>query len=93
VDRDVDAVCTAQYLARMGDICPRLAAAQGLGSEVGTVRAANPPHGRGAGVVPAAARALLDEFTAYGPADRVQHELQRWAGAVPCCTATSTAAT
>ena len=88
VDRDVDAAravaaaCTAQYLARMGDIYPRLVAAQGLGSEVGTVRAANPPHGRGAGVVPAAAQALLDEFTAYGPADRVKHELEQWAGAV-----------
>jgi 5,10-methylenetetrahydromethanopterin reductase len=88
VDRDtsaartVAAACTAQYLARMGDIYPRLITAQGLGSEVEAVRAANPTHERGAGVVPSTAQALLDEFTAYGDPASVQQQLQRWADAV-----------
>jgi hypothetical protein len=66
----------------MGDLYPRLITAQGLGSEVGAVRAANPVHGRGAGVVPPAAQALLDEFTAYGDPASVQQQLHRWADAV-----------
>jgi len=87
VDRDVDAAravaaaCTAQYLARMGDIYPRLIASQGLGSEVAVVQDANPVQARGAGVVPPAAQVLLDEFTAYGDAASVREQLQRWAGA------------
>jgi len=88
VDRDTDAAravaaaCTAQYLARMGDIYPRLITAQGLGAEVGIVRAANPARGRDAGLVPPAAQALLDEFTAYGDPESVQQQLERWAEAV-----------
>jgi alkanesulfonate monooxygenase SsuD/methylene tetrahydromethanopterin reductase-like flavin-dependent oxidoreductase (luciferase family) len=87
VDRNLDAAravaaaCTAQYLARMGDLYPSLITAQGLGSEVAVVRDANPVHGRGAGVVPPAAQALLDEFTAYGDASRVREKLEGWAGA------------
>ncbi|MGN9914255.1 LLM class flavin-dependent oxidoreductase [Phytohabitans sp. LJ34] len=80
--RAVAAACTSQYLARMGDVYPRLIAAQGLGAEVDLVRAANPPHAPGAGVVPPDAQALLDEFTAYGDEASVQRQLQRWADAV-----------
>jgi alkanesulfonate monooxygenase SsuD/methylene tetrahydromethanopterin reductase-like flavin-dependent oxidoreductase (luciferase family) len=88
VDRDADAAravaaaSTALYLVRMGDIYPRLITAQGLGAEVGAVRAANPVHGPGAGVVPPTAQALLDEFTAYGDPTIVREQLERWAGAV-----------
>jgi alkanesulfonate monooxygenase SsuD/methylene tetrahydromethanopterin reductase-like flavin-dependent oxidoreductase (luciferase family) len=88
VDRDssaaraVAAACTAQYLARMGDIYPRVLTAQGLGTEVAMVRAANAAQRAGAGVVPPAAQRLLDEFTAYGDPDRVQQQLRQWDGAV-----------
>jgi alkanesulfonate monooxygenase SsuD/methylene tetrahydromethanopterin reductase-like flavin-dependent oxidoreductase (luciferase family) len=84
VDRNVDgaraavAACTAQYMARMGDVYPALVTAQGLGPEVDLTRAANPLQHRGAGVVPDAAESLLDEFTAYGHPDTVRQQLDRW---------------
>ena len=64
----------------MGDIYPRVVAAQGLGEQVELVRGANPAPGRQPGVVPDAAQALLDEFTAYGDADSVREQLQPWDG-------------
>jgi alkanesulfonate monooxygenase SsuD/methylene tetrahydromethanopterin reductase-like flavin-dependent oxidoreductase (luciferase family) len=86
VDRDVDAAraavaaCTAQYMARMGDVYPALVTAQGLGAEVDHARAANAGQ-RGAGVIPAEAQPLLDEFTAYGHPDTVRQQLDTWADA------------
>jgi 5,10-methylenetetrahydromethanopterin reductase len=88
VDRDPDvartlaAACTAWYLAAMGELYPRVVAAQGLGTEVDLVRAANPAPARKVGVVPDAAQALLDEFAAYGDPSSVRGELERWDDAV-----------
>jgi hypothetical protein len=55
----------------MGDIYPRVVAAQGLAPEVDAVRST--------GSVP---RALLDEFTAYGTAETVRERLAAWDAAV-----------
>ncbi|WIM93367.1 LLM class flavin-dependent oxidoreductase [Actinoplanes oblitus] len=67
VAREAVATCTATYLSAMGDIYPRLVASQGLADEVDTVRSTRtvPP-------------ALLDEFTAYGPAKEVRERLADW---------------
>jgi hypothetical protein len=62
----------------MGEIYPRVVAAQGLGAYVDLVRAANPAPGRGPGIVPDAAQILLDEFTAYGDAAGAEDQLRRW---------------
>jgi len=76
VDPDVGAAraavaaCTAGYLGAMGDIYPRLVAEQGLAPEVDLVRATR--------TVPAAAQALLDEFTVYGSAAAVRQGLEQW---------------
>jgi hypothetical protein len=75
--RAVAAACTALYLVAMGEVYPRLVAAQGLGEQVELVRAAN-PAGRRPRLVPDTAQILLDEFTAYGDAASVQTQLQRW---------------
>jgi alkanesulfonate monooxygenase SsuD/methylene tetrahydromethanopterin reductase-like flavin-dependent oxidoreductase (luciferase family) len=68
--RGAAAACTAAYLAAMGDVYPRLVAAQGLAAEVDLVRSTR--------TIPVEAQALLDEFTAYGPAATVQEQLERW---------------
>jgi alkanesulfonate monooxygenase SsuD/methylene tetrahydromethanopterin reductase-like flavin-dependent oxidoreductase (luciferase family) len=68
--RAAAAACTAAYLAAMGDIYPRLVAAQGLATEVDLVRST--------GTIPAEAQILLDEFTAYGTAAMVQEQLASW---------------
>ena len=76
VDPDVGAAraavaaCTAGYLGAMGDIYPRLVAEQGLAPEVELVRTTR--------TVPAAAQALLDEFTVYGSAAAVRQGLEQW---------------
>jgi 5,10-methylenetetrahydromethanopterin reductase len=72
--RAAAADCTAAYLAAMGDIYPRLVAAQGLASEVDLVRSTR--------TIPDEAQILLDEFTAYGTATMVQEQLERWDAAV-----------
>jgi len=72
--RAAAAACTATYLAAMGDIYPRVVAAQGLGAEVDLVRDTN--------TIPGEAQILLDEFTAYGTAATVQEQLERWDAAV-----------
>lgn len=64
------AACTTTYLAAMGDIYPRLVAAQGLATEVDLVRTTK--------TIPNEAQALLDEFTAHGTAATVQQQLARW---------------
>jgi alkanesulfonate monooxygenase SsuD/methylene tetrahydromethanopterin reductase-like flavin-dependent oxidoreductase (luciferase family) len=68
--RAAAAACTATYLAAMGDIYPRLIAAQGLATEVDLVRATR--------TIPDEAQTLLDEFTAYGTAATVQEILNQW---------------
>jgi 5,10-methylenetetrahydromethanopterin reductase len=80
VDLDVTAAraavaaCIATYLAAMGDIYPRLVAAQGFTTEVDLVRSTR--------TVPDEAHVLLDEFTAYGTAAAVHDQLARWDAAV-----------
>ena len=64
------AACTTTYLAAMGEVYPRLVAAQGLAAEVDLVRTTR--------TVPSAAGILLDEFTAHGTAATVQQQLARW---------------
>jgi alkanesulfonate monooxygenase SsuD/methylene tetrahydromethanopterin reductase-like flavin-dependent oxidoreductase (luciferase family) len=68
--RAVAAACTTAYLAAMGDIYPRLVAAQGLAAEVDLVRSTK--------TIPADAQILLDEFTAYGTEATVQEQLAHW---------------
>jgi len=68
--RAAAAACTATYLGAMGDIYPRLVAAQGLAAEVELVRASR--------TIPDEAQILLDEFTAYGTAATVQEQLEPW---------------
>jgi len=70
VARAAVAACTAGYLGAMGDVYPRLVAEQGLAPEVDLVRATR--------TVPAAAQALLDEFTVYGSAAAVRQGLEQW---------------
>jgi 5,10-methylenetetrahydromethanopterin reductase len=76
VDEDVAAAraaaasCTATYLAAMGDIYPRLVAAQGLAAEVDLVATTR--------TIPDEAQVLLDEFTAYGSASTVREQLDGW---------------
>jgi alkanesulfonate monooxygenase SsuD/methylene tetrahydromethanopterin reductase-like flavin-dependent oxidoreductase (luciferase family) len=80
--RAVAADCVVRYLASMGEIYPRVVAAQGLGAYVEVIRAANPAPGRSPGIVPDEAQILLDEFTAYGDAASVEDQLRRWDGGV-----------
>ena len=54
----------------MGDVYPRLVAAQGLATEVDLVRSTK--------TIPDEAQILLDEFTAYGTAATVQEQLDQW---------------
>jgi hypothetical protein len=54
----------------MGDIYPRVVAAQGLAAEVDLVRSTR--------TIPAQAQILLDEFTAYGTEATVREQLDRW---------------
>jgi 5,10-methylenetetrahydromethanopterin reductase len=72
--RAAAAACTATYLAAMGDIYPRLVAGQGLAPEVDLVRATK--------TIPDEAQLILDEFTTYGPAEKVQEQLAQWDTAV-----------
>jgi 5,10-methylenetetrahydromethanopterin reductase len=72
--REVVAACTTAYLAAMGDVYPRLVAAQGLAAEVSLVRAQR--------TVPGAAQVLLDEFTVYGTAATVRERLEEYDKAV-----------
>lgn len=68
--RAAAAACTTAYLAAMGDVYPRLVAAQGLAAEVDLVRSTR--------TIPEEAQVLLDEFTAYGTEADVQEQLARW---------------
>jgi alkanesulfonate monooxygenase SsuD/methylene tetrahydromethanopterin reductase-like flavin-dependent oxidoreductase (luciferase family) len=68
--RAAAAACTATYLAAMGDVYPRLVAAQGFAAEVDLVRATR--------TIPTEAGNLLDEFTAHGTATMVGEQLEHW---------------
>jgi alkanesulfonate monooxygenase SsuD/methylene tetrahydromethanopterin reductase-like flavin-dependent oxidoreductase (luciferase family) len=68
--RAAAAACTTAYLGAMGDVYPRLVAAQGLAAEVDLVRSTR--------TIPGEAQILLDEFTAYGTAATVREQLELW---------------
>jgi alkanesulfonate monooxygenase SsuD/methylene tetrahydromethanopterin reductase-like flavin-dependent oxidoreductase (luciferase family) len=68
--RAAAAACTTAYLAAMGDIYPRVVAAQGLATEVDLVQSTK--------TIPGEAQILLDEFTTYGTEATVQEQLAQW---------------
>jgi alkanesulfonate monooxygenase SsuD/methylene tetrahydromethanopterin reductase-like flavin-dependent oxidoreductase (luciferase family) len=72
--RTAVAACTTAYLSSMGDIYPRVVAAQGWADEVALVQSTR--------TVPDHAQSLLDEFTAYGTASMIRDKLESWDDAV-----------
>jgi hypothetical protein len=78
--RGVVAGCVAWYLVAMDDVYSRAVADQGYGAAVEAVKAANPRPRPQDGTAPAAARVLLEEFTAHGTPGRVREQLERWDG-------------
>jgi hypothetical protein len=78
--RGVVAGCVAWYLVAMDDVYSRAVADQGYGAAVEAVKAANPRPRPQDGTAPAAARVLLEEFTAHGTPGQVREQLERWDG-------------
>ncbi|MEZ5411085.1 MAG: LLM class flavin-dependent oxidoreductase [Acidimicrobiales bacterium] len=84
VDDDLDrarataGTTIAWYLCSMGPLHPRFIASQGYGPQVRAVQEANPRIAPSTGVIPAEAAALVDDFTAAGPADTVTAQLAPW---------------
>ena len=78
VARNAVAACTARYLTAMGEVYPRVVAAQGFDDEVRLVQAVNTGRPARQAVVPAEAEALLTEFTVHGRPRDVQEQLARW---------------
>lgn len=78
VARNVAAACTARYLTAMGEVYPRVVAAQGFDDEVRLVRAVNTGRAARQAVIPVEAEALLTEFTVHGQPADVQEQLAKW---------------
>ncbi|MDH4148323.1 MAG: LLM class flavin-dependent oxidoreductase [Acidimicrobiia bacterium] len=84
VDDDLDrarastGATIAWYLCSMGDLHPRFIASQGYAAQVRAVQEANPRLTPANGVIPPEAAALVDDFSAAGPAELVRESLQRW---------------
>jgi len=76
--RDIVATCVAWYLSAMGDVYARSMSAQGYGTEVGAILAANPRPSPRRGTVPPEAQTVLDQLAAYGTRDQVQEQLKAW---------------
>ena len=76
--RDIVATCIAWYLSAMGDVYARSMSAQGYGTEVGAILAANPRPSPRRGTVPPEAQTVLDQLAAYGTRDQVQEQLKAW---------------
>jgi alkanesulfonate monooxygenase SsuD/methylene tetrahydromethanopterin reductase-like flavin-dependent oxidoreductase (luciferase family) len=68
----------AWYLCAMGEVYPRIVAAQGYAAEVQRIQAANPRPRPFDGVVPAEAEPLLDAFAVWGSPSEVQRGLAAW---------------
>jgi alkanesulfonate monooxygenase SsuD/methylene tetrahydromethanopterin reductase-like flavin-dependent oxidoreductase (luciferase family) len=76
--RDLAATCTAWYLSGMGGVYARSVSGQGYADQVGAIVAANPRPSPRHGVVPPAARPVLDQLAAYGSRDQVRELIKPW---------------
>jgi alkanesulfonate monooxygenase SsuD/methylene tetrahydromethanopterin reductase-like flavin-dependent oxidoreductase (luciferase family) len=76
--RAIAATTVAWYLCAMGDGYARVVAEQGYADEVRAVVAANPRPSPRHGVVPDAAEALMEQFTASGTPGDVRDRLKSW---------------
>jgi len=84
--RDIAAACTAWYLGAMGDVYARSVSGQGYAAEVEAIIAANPRPSPRAGTIPLEAEVVLDQLAAYGTADQVGRQLERWEHAADIVT-------
>jgi alkanesulfonate monooxygenase SsuD/methylene tetrahydromethanopterin reductase-like flavin-dependent oxidoreductase (luciferase family) len=66
------------YLCAMGEVYPRIVAAQGYAAEVQAIQAANPRPRPFDGVVPAEAESVLKAFTVWGSPCEVHSGLADW---------------
>jgi alkanesulfonate monooxygenase SsuD/methylene tetrahydromethanopterin reductase-like flavin-dependent oxidoreductase (luciferase family) len=82
VARRISASCIAWYLSAMGDVYARFVTSQGYGGAVQAILDANPRPRPDAGVVPAEARVVFEQFTAHGTPGQVRDQLAGWDGAV-----------
>jgi alkanesulfonate monooxygenase SsuD/methylene tetrahydromethanopterin reductase-like flavin-dependent oxidoreductase (luciferase family) len=80
--RRIAASCIAWYLCAMGDVYARFVTSQGYGDEVQAILDANPRPRPDAGVVPAEAQVVFEQFTAHGTPGQVRDQLAGWDGAV-----------
>ena len=80
--RRIAASGIAWYLGAMGDVYARFVTSQGYGGAVQAILDANPRPRPDAGVVPAEAQVVLDQFTAHGSPGQVRDQLAGWEGAV-----------
>lgn len=76
--RTAVASALAWYLCAMGADYAAAATRQGHGAAVRAVQAANPRPNPFAGVVPAEAQDMLDDFTVYGGPERVRDGVAEW---------------
>jgi alkanesulfonate monooxygenase SsuD/methylene tetrahydromethanopterin reductase-like flavin-dependent oxidoreductase (luciferase family) len=76
--RDIAATCTAWYLSAMGGVYARSVSGQGYATQVSAIVAANPRPSPRRGIVPPAARPVLDQLAAYGTGDQVRELLKPW---------------
>jgi alkanesulfonate monooxygenase SsuD/methylene tetrahydromethanopterin reductase-like flavin-dependent oxidoreductase (luciferase family) len=86
--RQAVASAVAWYLCSMGDIYPRVAAAQGFGSAVASIQAANPRPKPATGTVPPEAEPLLEYLAAWGSPAAIQDRLAAWSDAADIVTIT-----
>ena len=82
VARRISASCIAWYLCAMGDVYARFVTNQGYGGAVQAILDANPRPRPDAGVVPAEAQVVLEQFTASGRPSQVRDQLAEWDSAV-----------
>jgi alkanesulfonate monooxygenase SsuD/methylene tetrahydromethanopterin reductase-like flavin-dependent oxidoreductase (luciferase family) len=84
--RDLAATCTAWYLSGMGGVYARSVSGQGYAEQVGAIVAANPRPSPRHGIVPPAARPVLDQLAVYGTRDQVRELIKPWDQAADIAT-------
>jgi alkanesulfonate monooxygenase SsuD/methylene tetrahydromethanopterin reductase-like flavin-dependent oxidoreductase (luciferase family) len=84
--RDLAATCTAWYLSGMGGVSARSVSGQGYAEQVGAIVAANPRPSPRHGIVPPAARPVLDQLAVYGTRDQVRELIKPWDQAADIAT-------
>jgi alkanesulfonate monooxygenase SsuD/methylene tetrahydromethanopterin reductase-like flavin-dependent oxidoreductase (luciferase family) len=84
--RDLAATCTAWYLSGMGGVYARSVSGQGHAEQVEAIVAANPRPSPRHGVVPPAARPVLDQLAVYGTRDQVRELIEPWDQAADIAT-------